>query len=117
MTKCTITVTATGGKCGAPAVLTFTGRDGELLGECEKHVMPTSAPAPAAPVAKRGHLVMPVTGSKLRTERSTRFVLVAEFVIGSPRVVKGSSNIDVLRKARTSSSMVIFDLVSGEVVR
>lgn len=115
MSGCTVTVGPRGEKCGAPAVASFEGRDGERFFECEAHVMvPSSAPAPVA--AKRGHLVMPATGSKLRTERSTRFVLAAEYVVGSPRILKGSSSIEVLRKARRSGD-VIFDLVTGEVVR
>lgn len=112
--KCTVGPSAvTGLRCGKPAVVSFTSTSGEVFAECEDHALaPASTPAPVA--VKRGVLTMP-SGSILRTTRSTRYVLAAEYVIGSPRVLKGSSSIEVLRKARTSKS-IIFDLTTGGIV-
>ena len=113
--KCTVGPSAvTGLRCGKPAVVSFVGRDGEVFAECEDHAVAISAPAPVS-TYKRGHLVMPVTGSKLRTTRSTRYVAVVEHVVGKPVVVRGSSSIDVVRKGLRSSG-VVFDLVTGEIV-
>ena len=42
MTTCTIGPDAvTGKRCGAPAVIAFTGRNGERFAECAAHVAPT----------------------------------------------------------------------------
>jgi hypothetical protein len=50
-TTCTI-VTAVGGRCGAPAVTTFTSaRTGEVFAECEAHAVATPAVEEAAPAA------------------------------------------------------------------
>lgn len=51
---CTVVTGAEMHRCGAPAVLTFTGRDGELFAECEGHALPlpAAAPAPVAPGAR-----------------------------------------------------------------
>jgi len=45
---CTV-VTAVGGRCGAPAVTTFVGRNGETFAECVDHAVVVPAAAPAAP--------------------------------------------------------------------
>ena len=48
-TTCTVVTGATGARCGAPAVATFTGRGGVVFAECVAHT--TGAPAAAVPVA------------------------------------------------------------------
>lgn len=43
-TTCTVVVNAEGGRCGDPAVVSFTGRGGEAFGECSAHaVRPNTA--------------------------------------------------------------------------
>ena len=43
--------------------------------------------------------VMPTTGDQVKTARSTRFVLVAQYDGHAPKVVQGSSKYDLLRTA------------------
>lgn len=50
-------------------------------------------------MARTRTLIMPRTGDKVRTTRSTRYVLVAQFADKAPHVVKGSASYDTLRKA------------------
>lgn len=49
--------------------------------------------------ARTRTLVMPTTGDSLRTARSTRYVLVAQYAGHAPKVAQGSSKYDVLRTA------------------
>lgn len=55
---CTVVVTGAGGRCGKPAVTTFTSpRTGAVLAECADHAMPgtTHAATPAAAAAAAPH--------------------------------------------------------------
>lgn len=52
---CTVTVTATGGKCGLPAVTTFTGREGTEYAECVEHALPALVAAAYRAPAVREH--------------------------------------------------------------
>lgn len=65
-TTCTITTTATGDKCGAPAVYTFTSaRTGTVYGECKAHT-------PAAAVTPKARAEHP------RTRSTAPFLLVRD---------------------------------------
>jgi hypothetical protein len=49
MSACTVTTSATGTRCGAPAVTVREGIFGGELAECSEHAAPAPASAPAAP--------------------------------------------------------------------
>lgn len=66
-------VTATGGRCGAPAVTTFTSRSGKVFAECAVHDM-----RPAAEVAEY-RTTAATLGIKTATRRP--YVLVRDGAI------------------------------------
>ena len=70
-------------------------------------------------------LIMPNSGSKVRSQSQRRFVVVAEdrFAPGKPWIVKRSDNVETARternKARSkhiNAMVVVFDTTTGEAV-
>lgn len=81
-------------------------------------------------MARTRTITMPRTGDSLRTARSTRYVLAAQYRDAAPRIVQGSADYQKLRTAldrrlrkpftytntHARPDYAIFDLPTGDVL-
>lgn len=119
---CTAQLAVTG-LCGKPAVFTFTSRNGEVFSECVDHhnaaAWVNHTPAPAV-TTKSVTLTHPITGRKVRTTSSPRFIVVVDFgnPEGHPWIARRSNDLETARKvARKHGAVaVVFDRFTKNVV-
>lgn len=79
MSGCTVVTGSAGERCGAPAVASFTGRDGERFFECEAHVVVVPERAPEIAVGSYvevEHVGRTKVGFVREVKRSTALVEV-----------------------------------------
>jgi hypothetical protein len=73
MATCTVVVGFAGERCGQPAVVEFTGTNGERFAECEKHCAGASAAKPR----KAATLRFTAFGKQFKTASTAAYIIIS----------------------------------------